>query len=423
MENMVLLLISGGLPINNKMDGELKHASVFGNSDLSYDLVIIGGGVFGLSLGCTILKNNPDKQVCILEKGLLPTGASSKNAGQGTFVCYTEFIDDVRKKGCDFAVRLVKDCLRGLQMLMTMIDNDPEIIRKTGGYDVITEKDLELVKYIDIINQELYPILNDTIFELRNEKIEYYGFDPAVVKALIYRKYDWQIHTGKLLKRLIKKFQELNGHYITGVEVTSYVETDPPPMQDQDTKIDALKPRRRVRVFVKPLSKQVAISSVEGDHAVFCVNSYGSTLFEKSRVSPAREQVMITKPIKDLKIDCNFLLELSYYYFRQIGDRLLFGGGRHLDPETEETLEMVNTEFFKKHLVQKVRELFPKLEFEVDYFWTGIIAYDIQGHPYRIEKLANEVYNMFGCNGTGMALCFLTADKVNKIVFGVQPKL
>jgi gamma-glutamylputrescine oxidase len=381
-----------------------------------YDLSIVGGGIFGLSLGYAVLASHPEKKVCILEKGLLPSGASSKNAGMGTFLCYTEFIDDVRHKGLDFAVRTVSDSFRGLLMLFNVIDNDPEIIKLTGGYDLIIEKDLHLLQYLDFINKELFFILKVNLFEIRNEKISEYGFDPNLVKALVYRKYDWQINTGRLFMKVLKKFQQMNGIYITGAEVTSFKEIEKKGVSDFENS-------KNIRVFLKSRAMNKMPNAIDSDYTVFCINSFGSQLLEKSTIVPAREQVLITKPIDGLALNANFLLELSYYYFRQINGRLLFGGGRHLDLDTEETVEMTTTDFFRKHLVMKIKELFPNLNFEVDYYWTGIIGFDNTGKSYRIDNISKGVYNVFGCNGSGMTLCFLTAEKTCKLIFGQKAKL
>ena len=54
-------------------------------------------------------------------------------------------------------------------------------------------------------------------------------------------------------------------------------------------------------------------------------------------MQPARAQVLITKPIENLQIKGTFHLEKGYYYFRNIDNRILLGGGRNLDFTTEET--------------------------------------------------------------------------------------
>ena len=69
---------------------------------------------------------------------------------------------------------------------------------------------------------------------------------------------------------------------------------------------------------------------------LIATNGFASQLINEP-VKPARAQVLITKPIKNLHIKGTFHLDKGYYYFRNIDDRILFGGGRNLDFKGEET--------------------------------------------------------------------------------------
>lgn len=66
------------------------------NNFLNYDLIIIGGGIVGLSTACSVLEQFPNLNVMVLERGLIPTGASTKNAGFAITDLFTEFIDNVK---------------------------------------------------------------------------------------------------------------------------------------------------------------------------------------------------------------------------------------------------------------------------------------------------------------------------------------
>ncbi|MFT4594134.1 MAG: gamma-glutamylputrescine oxidase, partial [Psychroserpens sp.] len=45
------------------------------------DLLVIGSGIVGLTTAIFYKKRYPKKRVLIVEKGILPSGASTKNAG------------------------------------------------------------------------------------------------------------------------------------------------------------------------------------------------------------------------------------------------------------------------------------------------------------------------------------------------------
>lgn len=59
-----------------------------------YELIVIGSGFTGLSTAINFKKKNPKARVLILEKGVFPTGASTKNAGFACFGSLTEILDD-----------------------------------------------------------------------------------------------------------------------------------------------------------------------------------------------------------------------------------------------------------------------------------------------------------------------------------------
>ena len=59
------------------------------------DFLIIGSGITGYICALNIRKNNPKAKILVIERGVLPTGASSKNAGFACFGSATELIDDL----------------------------------------------------------------------------------------------------------------------------------------------------------------------------------------------------------------------------------------------------------------------------------------------------------------------------------------
>jgi len=53
-------------------------------SFVQYDVVIVGAGITGLSTAASLIEQRPELKILVLERGLLPTGASTRNAG---FAC------------------------------------------------------------------------------------------------------------------------------------------------------------------------------------------------------------------------------------------------------------------------------------------------------------------------------------------------
>ncbi|MBA3901114.1 MAG: FAD-binding oxidoreductase, partial [Bacteroidetes bacterium] len=59
-------------------------------------LTVIGSGIVGLSAAIHFKKLNPNAKVIVLERGILPNGASSKNAGFACFGSPSEILDDLK---------------------------------------------------------------------------------------------------------------------------------------------------------------------------------------------------------------------------------------------------------------------------------------------------------------------------------------
>ena len=52
-------------------------------------------------------------------------------------------------------------------------------------------------------------------------------------------------------------------------------------------------------------------------------------------------------------------MESGYYYFRNVGNRILFGGGRNLDFAGEMSTEFETTQLIQEKLTQYLNELNP----------------------------------------------------------------
>ena len=66
------------------------------------DFTVFGSGIVGLNCAMELKKKHPKARVLLLEKGMLPQGASTKNAGFACFGSLSELIDDLnthRRRG------------------------------------------------------------------------------------------------------------------------------------------------------------------------------------------------------------------------------------------------------------------------------------------------------------------------------------
>jgi len=71
------------------------------------DVIIIGSGLVGLSAALHLKKQQPALKVLVLERGFLPTGASTKNAGFACFGTVSEQIAYLDRSSEEEVLRMV----------------------------------------------------------------------------------------------------------------------------------------------------------------------------------------------------------------------------------------------------------------------------------------------------------------------------
>ncbi len=81
------------------------------------DVVVIGSGIVGLSAALHLKKQHPLLKVLVLERGFLPTGASTKNAGFACFGTVSEQLKGLERASEEEVAALVNYKWRGLQRL------------------------------------------------------------------------------------------------------------------------------------------------------------------------------------------------------------------------------------------------------------------------------------------------------------------
>src|SRR6478672_7369220 len=101
------------------------------------DVIIIGSGFVGLWSAYYIKKRFPKKTVTILERGIIPTGASTRNAGFACFGSLTELMEDAAQVGMDKTLQLVEMRYKGLERIQQVFKRRRIDFELTGGYDLI----------------------------------------------------------------------------------------------------------------------------------------------------------------------------------------------------------------------------------------------------------------------------------------------
>jgi gamma-glutamylputrescine oxidase len=359
------------------------------------DAAVIGSGILGLSAACSIKEKNPKASVLVIERGIVPTGASTKNAGFFTFGSHTEILADISTVGEDAAVRLVEKRVQGIRLLRQRLGEADIGYNNFGGYELLNEKYLPSLEKLDFVNNLLKDVFRDDAFIVRNELIGEFGFDKTFVRALLYSPFESQIDTGKMMNALLKYARSLGISILNGCEVVS--------LNDNGNNVELITRDllRNGTIIMNP--KRVAVA----------VNAFVKSLLPDMEIAPGRGHVLITKPISGLKLRGVFHFDEGYYYFRNLEDRVLLGGARNVDFESEATTSfeinpvIMNT--LEKFLVNVI---LPGRKFEIEQQWTGIMAFTKDKLP-MIKKYSDRLIAAISCNGMGIALSSKIGEEIS----------
>jgi len=354
------------------------------NSWISYDIIIIGGGIVGMSVAASLVERKPDLQVLLIERGILPCGASTRNAGFACFGSLTEVLADLQKMPEEEVLQLIEDRFRGLGIMQSRLGAAATDYVHAGGYELITEKEKYALEKMEDINKLLYPIFKQQVYGLASEKINLFGFNSHIVKELVLNPLEGQIDTGLTIKSLQRYITARGVAIITGAQVQALDESE-----------------KDVMVKTQSATQEVVFSAKQ---VIVATNAFAQELLPEVEIIPGRGQVIITDPIPGLAIVGSFHMEEGYYYFRNYKNRILFGGGRNLDFETETTTVFGDNEKILADLEKRLREIIlPGKEHQIAMHWSGIMAFGRDKKPVT-RWMSPRIYAALRMSGMGVAL-------------------
>jgi gamma-glutamylputrescine oxidase len=103
------------------------------------DFVVVGAGIVGLSTALFLRQYAPTAKITVVERGILPTGASSKNAGFACFGSLSEILRDEEIEGTESMLALVKQRYDGLQLLLKNVDAKDIDYAQCGNFEIFTD--------------------------------------------------------------------------------------------------------------------------------------------------------------------------------------------------------------------------------------------------------------------------------------------
>lgn len=343
------------------------------------DFVVVGAGIMGCSVAFELRQKYPNAKILVLERGVFPSGASTKNAGFACFGSPTEILSDIKLIGEKAAYEIIWQRLEGLKILEERFSNH-KIDRTTfGGYDLIFQNSISQSD-INGLNDWLMPIFKKPVFLDVSNKIKQFGFGNQV-QQLLFCETESQIDSGKLMQQYWNLLREHNIQILTGANVKNIVGN-----------------------IIEVHNNASGSFEINANQFILTTNAFIKELLPEIPVKPGRGQVLLTNEIPNLPFKGSFHFDEGFYYFRNIGNRVLFGGGRNIDFESETTTAFEPNQKIINDLKLKLKEIIlPHIEFEIEQQWQGIMGFSDDKKPI-IMRLNNYTQYIMSCNGMGVAL-------------------
>ncbi|MEM6765841.1 MAG: FAD-dependent oxidoreductase [Bacteroidota bacterium] len=360
-------------------------------SQLERDIIILGGGIVGLQTAVELKRQAPALHILLLDKGQGKFGASTKNAGFACFGSPTELLADIDSVGVSACMETVARRWQGLQKLKESVPLSYIDFQPHGGYEVFLSQESQVYQKVrenlSFLNQEIQQAtgLEDS-FQLADNRLEEMGFQG--ISHLLFNPYEGQLNPAKLCHALRRKAEEAGVSIWNGIHIA-----------DIQAEVG--------RVTLT----DIAGYTYRAKKVVVATNGFTSSLFPAADLHAVRNQVLITDEIQGLPFQGCFHYHEGYVYFRNVGKRVLIGGGRHIDKQGEETSdfgEHPGILAYLTHLLETT--ILGGTPYTIHHSWSGILGMGKEKMPL-LSFVHPNVLLAVRLGGMGVALGWEVGSK------------
>ena len=360
-----------------------------------YDLIVIGSGFVGLSTAIHYKKKHPKANVLVMERGVFPTGASTKNAGFACFGSLTEILDDFWSVSQDEVLALVERRYKGLNLIRKQFGDKNLDYSHVNGYELLDESQLKVIEHMAGVNKLLKPIFKEDVFSLVKNPGKM-GFS-GQIKAIVKNKFEGELDPGKYMGSLWNLAQQEGIRILTGISVHEIIKDEGIVLGEDGSGKTNLE--------------------FKGSKIAICTNAFTKKLWPESDINPGRGLILLSEPL-DFKIPWKgtFHMDKGYVYFRQIDGRLLLGGARNKDFEGENSTDFTVNPKIKSHLVKLATEvIFPAKNIQWDTEWTGSMAFGKIKSPI-IQQVGLKTAAAVRLGGMGVAIGWQAGKELSILI-------
>lgn len=370
-----------GQPINPPTFSYWEHQTFFGPADV----VIIGAGLVGLTTAIHVRELQPEWRVVVLERGLLPSGASTKNAG---FACFGSVSELIEQEARGNLLAVVEARWEGLLRLRELIGDAELRYEPSGNFEIFRDEEAGLARVcldkLAYFDELLAPALGTSrIYHDATYRATEFGF--RGIHAVIANAHEGALDTGRMMAALLRRAWAAGVLVLPGCGAA---ELEPAP--DGTTTV-----------------LTTAGPGIRAAQVVVATNAFAPELLPELDVTPGRGQVLVTEPLADFTPWPGPIhYDRGYTYARVLPDnRLLLGGGRHLDVAAEATTQPGLTAPVQTYLENLLCDvLLPDRPApRIDFRWSGVMAFGPALEPI-VQWVRPGVLAAVRCNGMGVAI-------------------
>ena len=366
-----------------------------GDKRKSYDAVIVGAGISGLSTAYWLQKEDPGLKIAIVEKARVAFGASGRNAGFITCGSVEHFNRMIGKHGIDGATEIWRFAQENLRLLKEEIiqGDGPRLgFEQNGAYSLAAQPN-EFVELKSV--SETMDKLGIRTEVLDGEAVMNRVGAINFVGGIRYVD-DASINPVQLVNQMRGK---VKADIFEGVEARGFESTG------EGTRI-----------------LKTDAGDFEAQKILLNLNGYSSALHPwfADKIYPTRGQCLMMEAVPrfmDAPCYANFYLD----YFRQLpSGELLIGGFRQVEKATEVGYSDHITEQIQNALHQFVLTHLPKYkDARVIHRWSGVMGFARDGEP-MVGSLPDDPQVFFagGYTAHGIGFAFHTAKRLVDLVYG-----
>lgn len=335
------------------------------------DLLVVGGGITGLSTALFFKRKHPESRVAVLERNWPPLGASTRNAGFACIGSVGEHLADLKKEEEARVGNRIRQRYEGLQLLRKTLGDDRIGYEPCGGCELFTsdEQFQAVSSHIDRFNNWLA--------ELTGER-EVYSISKRNGYPVIKNRLEGALHAGRMIATLVEAVQREGIPILWNCRVGQIDQEEGAVLLTCGTTLKAGK-------------------------IVVATNGFIRQLLPEIDVTPARGYIFVSRKLDVMPWKGTFHHDRGYIYFRNLGNRLLLGGARNADERNEATDQFGVNKTIKNRLLEFSGGVLKFSDMQIEYEWSGIMGFTPTKTPV-VQHIGDHLAVAAGLSGMGVAI-------------------